>query len=63
MTDQTSAGGSSGLAFIVGALVVCVAIIAFFTFGDRTGGDAEKDVNVKIEVPNPTGGSGEKKSQ
>lgn len=52
MTEQTSrGGGNSGLAFIVGALVVIVAVIAFVVY---SGGFSQKksiDVNVSASAP------------
>lgn len=52
MTEQTSrGGGNSGLAFIVGALVVVVAVIAFVVY---SGGFSQKksiDVNVSASAP------------
>lgn len=51
---HTSGGGGTGMAFIVGALVVVVAVIAYFVF---TGGMTQKktvDINVsapKVEAP------------
>ena len=52
MTEQTGrGGGNSGLAFIVGALVVIVAVIAFVVY---SGGFSQKksiDVNVSASVP------------
>lgn len=51
---NTGGGGGTGMAFIIGALVVVVAVIAFFVF---TGGMTQKktvDVNVsapQLEAP------------
>lgn len=53
-THTNSGGGGSGMAFIVGALVVVVAVIAYFVF---TGGMTQKkkvDINVsapQVEAP------------
>ncbi|MBO9558607.1 MAG: hypothetical protein J7515_08475 [Caulobacter sp.] len=48
MAEETnSSGGGAGMAFIIGALVVVVAVIAYFVF---TGGMTQKksvDINVK----------------
>ena len=52
MADGTGkSGGNSGLAFIVGGLVVVVAVIAFFVY---SGGFTQKksiDVNVSATAP------------
>jgi hypothetical protein len=52
MAEGTSnSGGNSGLAFIVGGLVVIVAILAFFMY---SGGFSQKktvDVNVSASAP------------
>jgi len=48
---SNSGGGNSGLAFIVGGLVVIVAIIAFVVY---SGGFSQKksiDVNVSATAP------------
>ncbi len=48
---SSNSGGNSGLAFIVGGLVVIVAIIAFFVY---SGGFTQKksiDVNIAAEAP------------
>lgn len=63
MAEQSSGGGNAGLAFIVGGVVVVLAIVAWFVFG---GGMApqKKDIDVSIDapeisapsVPSPSGG-------
>jgi len=45
-----SGGGNAGLAFIVGGLLVVVAVLAWFMFG-RGGMDQTKDVNVDVNLP------------
>lgn len=52
MAENTSGGGNTGLAFIVGGLVVVVAVIAFLLFA-RGGlpGEETKKVDVDINVP------------
>jgi hypothetical protein len=51
---NTGGGGGTGMAFIIGALVVVVAVIAYFVF---TGGMTQKkkvDINVsapQLEAP------------
>jgi hypothetical protein len=53
-------GGNAGLAFIVGAVVVVVAIIAWFVFGGGMTPQAPTksiDVDVSVpEVPAPSAG-------
>jgi hypothetical protein len=51
MADGNS-GSGGGLYFIVGALVVVVAMVAFFVFGGHISGPNQaKSVDVKIELP------------
>lgn len=56
MTDQNTqsnggrSGGGAGLAFIVGGLLVAVAIIAWFVFG-RGMTPETKDVDVDVNLP------------
>ena len=46
---NTSGGGNAGMAFIVGALVVVVAVIAYFVF---TGGVShKKTVDINVSAP------------
>ncbi|MFA4951500.1 hypothetical protein [Brevundimonas sp.] len=53
MAENTSGGGgNAGLAFIVGGLLVVVAIVAWFVFGRGGGmGGETKDVNVDVNLP------------
>lgn len=45
-------GGGSGMAFVLGGLVVLVLVIgAFVYFGGRTALDTTKDVDVDINLP------------
>ncbi|CAN5382676.1 hypothetical protein BH10PSE2_BH10PSE2_18100 [soil metagenome] len=46
-----SGGGNAGLAFIVGGLLVVVAIIAFFVFGRGMMPGQSKNVNVDVNLP------------
>lgn len=47
--SNTSGGGNAGLAFIVGALVVVVAVLAFFMV---TGGfSSKKTVDINVSAP------------
>lgn len=57
MTDNQSNSGNSGgngggmgMAFILGAVVVVLAIVAWFVFG-RGVAPETKDVNVDISLP------------
>lgn len=52
MAENTSSGGgNTGLAFIVGGLVVVLAIVAYFVFA-RGGMQSEtKDINVDVKLP------------
>lgn len=54
MAENSSGGGNAGLAFIVGGLLVAVAIIAWFVFsGGRASAPSTPDLNVDIDVPAP----------
>jgi hypothetical protein len=46
---SNTGGGNAGLAFIVGALVVVVAVIAFFVFSG--GMTQKKKVDINISAP------------
>lgn len=49
-TNNTGGGGgNTGLAFIVGAIVVVLAIVAWFVFA--RGGPETSQVDVDIDVP------------
>jgi len=55
MSDQSNntggnGGGNAGLAFIVGGVVVVLAIVAYFVF---TGGMGTQDKNVDVDVNLP----------
>lgn len=46
---NTSGGGGTGMAFIIGALVVIVAVMAYFMF---TGGFShKKTVDINVSAP------------
>jgi hypothetical protein len=49
-TSGNSGGGNAGLAFIVGGLLVVVAVIAYFVFA-RGGLDQTKKVDVDVNLP------------
>ncbi|MDP3800978.1 hypothetical protein [Brevundimonas sp.] len=50
INNTGSGGGNTGLAFVVGAVVVVVAIVAWFVFM-RGGAPETKDINVDVNVP------------
>ena len=50
MAENSSGGGNAGLAFIVGRLVVVVAILAWFLLG-RGGAPDTKNVDVEVKLP------------
>ena len=43
-------GGNTGLAFIVGAIVVVLAVVAYFVFA-RGGAPETKQIDVDVDVP------------
>ena len=53
MAENTGSGGggNAGIAFIVGGLLVVVAVIAFFVFGRGSMPDTTKEVNVDVNLP------------
>ncbi|WP_168075321.1 hypothetical protein [Caulobacter sp. SSI4214] len=51
MAEETSGGGNSGLAFIVGGLVVLVAVLAFFMFNGGFSHKKQVDVNISASAP------------
>jgi hypothetical protein len=52
MAEGTSnSGGNSGLAFIVGGLVVIVAVLAFFMYSGGFNQKKSVDVNVSASAP------------
>lgn len=52
MAENTnSGGGNAGLAFIVGGLLVVVAIIAYFVFAGGGMAPETKEVNVDVDLP------------
>ena len=52
MAENTnSGGGNTGLAFIVGGLVVVLAIVAYFVFVQGGVGSDTKQVDVDVNLP------------
>ncbi|WP_421728970.1 hypothetical protein [Brevundimonas sp.] len=56
MSDNTNSGGNSGggnagLAFIVGGILVVVAILAYFMFFRGGMEPASKDIDVDVNLP------------
>ena len=52
MAEGTSnSGGNSGLAFIVGGLVVIVAVLAFFMYSGGFNQKKSVDVNISASAP------------
>ena len=49
-TANSSGGGNAGLAFVVGGLLVVVAVIAWFVFA-RGGMEQTKKVDVDVNLP------------
>ena len=48
--NNSGGGGNAGLAFIVGGIVVVLAIIAYFVFA-RGGAPETKQVDVDVDLP------------
>lgn len=51
INNTGSGGGNTGIAFIVGAIVVVLAIVAYFVFARGAGAPETKDVNVDVNLP------------
>lgn len=49
-TNNTGGSGNTGLAFIVGAIVVVLAVVAWFVFA-RGGAPEATDINVDVDMP------------
>ncbi|GAA0869584.1 hypothetical protein GCM10009116_14200 [Brevundimonas basaltis] len=49
-TNNTGGGGNTGLAFIVGAVVVVLVIVAWFVFA-RGGAPETKQIDVDVDLP------------
>ncbi|NDW47697.1 hypothetical protein [Ruegeria sp. PrR005] len=56
-SSVTTSGTNAGLAFVVGALVIVVAVMAWFMFGAGAADDS-RDVNINVEgVPGAVEGA------
>ncbi|WP_309646350.1 hypothetical protein [Phenylobacterium sp.] len=51
MAENSGNGATPVLAFIVGGLIVVVAVIAFFMYSGGMGGGETKSVDVNIKAP------------
>ena len=49
-TNTTGGSGNTGLAFIVGGIVVVLAIVAYFVFA-RGGAPETKKIDVDVNLP------------
>ncbi len=47
---SSGGGGNAGLAFIVGGLVVVIAVIAWFVLSGGMGNQS-KDIDVEVKLP------------
>ena len=50
-TGNSGGGGNAGLAFIVGGIVVVLAIVAYFVFARGGVAPESKDINVDVNLP------------
>ncbi|HJQ60839.1 MAG TPA: hypothetical protein VJ890_28300 [Vineibacter sp.] len=50
MAEQSSGGLGGGLYFIVGAVVVAVAVLGYVVFGGQGAGGGKK-IDITIEAP------------
>ncbi|MBU1539801.1 MAG: hypothetical protein KKC29_07585 [Alphaproteobacteria bacterium] len=50
-TGNSGGGGNAGLAFIIGGIVVVLAIVAYFVFVRGGAAPEGKDIDVDISVP------------
>ncbi len=51
MAEQSSSGAGGALYFIVGGLVVIVAVLGYLVFGGHLGGSGSKKIDITIETP------------
>jgi len=50
-TNTSGGGGNAGLAFIVGGIVVVLAIVAWFVFARGGMAPESKDIDVDVNLP------------
>ena len=50
-SSNSNGGGNAGLAFIVGGVVVVLAIVAWFVFAGRGMTPETRDVSVDVNLP------------
>ncbi|MDP1911826.1 hypothetical protein [Brevundimonas sp.] len=49
--NNTGSGGNTGLAFIIGGIVVVLAIVAWFVFARGGMAPETKEVNIDVNLP------------
>ena len=49
--NNTGGGGNAGLAFIIGGIVVVLAIVAYFVFARGGMAPETKEINVDVNLP------------
>jgi hypothetical protein len=54
MANGSGSGGKSILAFVLGALVIVVAVIGFFMYSGGHFGPAQHTANLNVHVTAPT---------
>jgi hypothetical protein len=54
MADNTS-GATPWLAFLLGAVIVVLAVVGFFVFTGNKVGPQQPSVNISVPAPKPSG--------
>lgn len=49
--NNTGGGGNTGLAFIIGGIVVVLAVVAWFVFARGGMAPETKEINVDVNLP------------
>ncbi len=49
--NNNGGGGNAGMAFIIGGIVVVLAIVAYFVFARGGMAPESKDINVDVDLP------------